>query len=307
MIYSFGMFTVHYHWGYSQMSGTKPIVLFDTETDGFSYSTIHCTAVAEPNSKEPELLVGIKELEDWAKENTDSDTLWVGHNVCGFDYWVVNELTNITIPRNRVADTSVLTKLHDYRKYHTHSLDEIGTVLGQPKTNYTGGWDKYTPEMGSYCKDDVRTLQKIWKVYGRLYWSEASYVEHDMSLILAEMQRDGFMFDTFKAKMLLEDVQEEMLDLETAMQKQWPPELVEDRRIQWRTKDDGTPYATCLKAMDKAPKWKIEGSELVLYKYKQFNPGSPKDRVDKLWDAGWSPWDKTKGHIQFEREQRWTS
>ena len=286
----------------------KPIVLFDTETNGFNYTKLHCIAVGEPDKKYEELLVGEREFNLWAKDNTNSSTLWVGHNSCGFDYWVVNELTDITIPRNRIADTSVLTKLYDYRKYKTHSLEEIGEALGQPKTEYTGGFETYSTEMGEYCKDDVKTLRSIWNTYEYLYDTEASRVEHEMALILAETQRDGFGFNTSMAKELLNEVQSEMSVLEKAMQKEWPPELVEDRRISWRTKDDGTPYATCLKAMEKAPKWKREEDELILYKYKPFNPGSSKDRVDKLWDAGWSPWDKTKGHVEYERKRksRWS-
>ena len=34
-----------------------------------------------------------------------------------------------------------------------------------------------------------------------------------------------------------------------------------------------------------------------------FNPGSTKQRIERLWEAGWKPVDKTKGHLLFEREE----
>jgi len=33
-----------------------------------------------------------------------------------------------------------------------------------------------------------------------------------------------------------------------------------------------------------------------------FNPRSPKQCIDRLWEAGWEPTEKTKGHIKAERE-----
>lgn len=283
-------------------------VLFDMETDGLvgSYTKMHCTALQSPDWKDPILFTDEEELTDWGEKNTDSNTLWIAHNACGFDYWALNDLTGLYVPKENIRDTHVLSRLVNYGKYRTHSLDEIGTHLGMPKTEYDGGWETYTPTMGEYCKDDVRVLARIWGQYRRLpsTWDASIKVEHEMGFILARQQMDGFRFNTHNANELLVSVLDEMAVLEDNMAEEWPPELVVDRTIQWREKADGTPYATCLKAMDTAPKWERKGDELVLYRYKKFNPGSPKDRVDKLWDAGWKPYDKTIGHIKYERDKR---
>lgn len=287
------------------------LVLFDCETNGFDYTEMLCIAVKAhyiggTNFNKTVLFDNVPDFEAWADKWTDANTLWVAHNGCGFDYWAVNDLTNVYIPRNRILDTSVLTKLYRYNMFHTHSLAEIGYSLGVIKADYTGGFEEYTKEMGEYCVQDVEVLHTIWT------WiikhieplCPASVLEHDIALICAEMQRNGFPFNVVKARELLQEVEAEMSHLEAEMRKEWPDELVEDRTIKWREKPDGTPYATCLKAMADAPKWRRDGDDLVLYKWKSFNPGSSKDRVDKLWDAGWQPYDKTKGHIMHEREKR---
>ena len=47
----------------------------------------------------------------------------------------------------------------------------------------------------------------------------------------------------------------------------------------------------------------------MCWDYKSFNPGSTKDRVEKLWEAGWNPTEKSNGHYKFtlkgEVGQKW--
>lgn len=44
--------------------------------------------------------------------------------------------------------------------------------------------------------------------------------------------------------------------------------------------------------MDKYPLTKVEGDELLCFDYEAFNPGSPIDRIDVLWGAGWKTLDE---------------
>jgi len=284
---------------------TPKVALLDVETDGLEYTKIHCIAIKLLGEK-TQLFTDVDKFSKWCNNNTDSNTLWVGHNICGFDWWVINELTPVDIPQFMVYDTSVMSKLTDYRKFFTHSLKELGEWAGEHKGDYDGGWDEYTADMGAYCVQDVDTLEAIYLNQKNEQWgTDYANVEHQMAFICAQMQKDGFQFNKPKAQKLLDDVTKEMKELEDIMSDEWPAELVEDRRIQWREKADGTPYATCIKAMSDAPKWKRDGDELILYKYKDFNPGSPRDRIDKLWDAGWEPFDKTDGYKKYERSKRW--
>jgi len=48
--------------------------------------------------------------------------------------------------------------------------------------------------------------------------------------------------------------------------------------------------------------WSKKDPELVCYDFIDFNPASPKMRIERLWEAGWKPFEKTKGHIDYERQ-----
>lgn len=284
---------------------TYSLVTVDTETNGFDYTKLLCVAV-KPRGGLAQLFSDVKEFEDWCEKYTDENTYWVGHNICGFDYWVIKDLTKVHITKSKVIDTSVLSRLMDYGRFQTHSLKEIGEHIGVYKGDYTGGFEEFTPEMGDYCVQDAIVADAIyhWLLKQKTPNPSAWAVEHEMAFICAEMKQTGFNFNKEKAEDLLNEVKRDMSLIEGELQKAYPPKLVEDRRIQWRVKSDGTPYATCLKAMKDAPKWERDGDELVLYKYQEFSPGSPKQRIDVLWDAGWQPYDKTKGHIQHQRSKR---
>jgi len=66
---------------------------------------------------------------------------------------------------------------------------------------------------------------------------------------------------------------------------------------------DGSLNKKLSEAMTDNPDWSLDGDEVVFYTDKVFNPGSTKDRIDKLWECGWQPTMKTKTHIKFSRAQ----
>lgn len=279
------------------------IVFVDTETDGLDYTKVHCIVVKKLGEK-TQLFLDVDKFKRWADDNTNMNTVWVGHNMCGFDYWVINEMTGVTIRRHQCYDTQVMSKLLNYRKYFTHSLKELAEDVGSWKGEYDGGWDEYTPAMGTYCVQDVVALEQIFLNQDNDKWdTDYARVEHDMAFICRQMQQDGFKFNAAKAEDLLASVTAEMDTLERAMRTEWPAALVQDRRIKFRTTKDGAEYATVTKAKASSDKWVVDGDELILYKYKDFNPGSPRDRIDKLWDAGWKPHEKTEGHKKWERNK----
>jgi hypothetical protein len=66
--------------------------------------------------------------------------------------------------------------------------------------------------------------------------------------------------------------------------------------------------SSVVKAQEKYPKTELDKSryppQLICYDWIDFNPASPKLRIERLWEAGWKPVDKTKGHIEYDREQK---
>ena len=230
---------------------------------------------------------------------------WVAHNGLGFDVPVVNRVLGANIDPQDVVDTFVVSRLVNYSRYATHSLDELGQRLGVLKGKFND-WSQLTQEMIDYCIQDVVVTEKVYDMYKKYIndpeWQQSMRLEHDLVLVNNDMTENGFMFDKAKAMVLLEYIKMEMSVLEDRFQEQWPPSIQEVNRLQYRSKADGTLYATTQSAIDRYPKTWVDNGDLVCGDYVSFNPGSTKDRIEKLWDAGWKPIEKTKGHNKFLRE-----
>ena len=281
------------------------IVLADTEANGLNPTKIH--------------FIRVKTLDGFAFTFFDMEAFtlwvtvykpdkWVFHNGLGYDVWVINRLVGPLINPRDVVDTAVVSRLVNYNKFSTHSLKELGQYLGVFKGEYTGDWDVCTPEMVAYGEQDVEVLEAIFNHYKPQImdpaWAKAMRVEHDMAIICHDMSTNGFYFDEVKAKELLDSIQREMKVIEDNFATTYPPKLVEVNRIKYRQKADGSLYKNVEDAMTKYPMTRVEGDELVCFDYEPFNPASPKHRIDVLWDAGWKPTQKTKGHKKFEKESR---
>jgi len=244
------------------------------------------------------------------KDNLDVDK-WIFHNGLGFDVPKINELLGYqAIDPKDCVDTMVVSKLVDYSKFNGHSLDEIGKYLKVHKGDYTGGWDVMTKEMVEYCQQDVVVLEAIWE-YLKPYiidktWADSMRLEHDMATISHEMQQAGFKFKVDEAQAMLDSVEVDMKVLKDGFDVAFPPQLVPNRTILMRKRKDGKLYPNVLRAIAESPKVEVsdDGTELTIFEYKEFNPASPKQRIDVLWDAKWKPTAKTKGHKKFLMEQR---
>jgi len=284
------------------------ITTFDIETNGLNPDVVWCI-VCKELGKESQVFThkggfGYKTLEEF-NEYAKSVDLWVAHNGLSFDVPVVNRLLGTGIKEDRVVDTFVVSRLVNYSGYNTHSLDELGASLGEPKTKFND-WSCLSQEMIDYCIQDVVVNEKIYNHYKRFIWSEdwkdAMRLEHDMVLVNNDMSKNGFLFDIPRAKQLLSSIKLRLAELENIFQQVWPPEIEEVNRIKFRAKQDGTPFKSVTDAYEKYPSVVLDGDELSCGDYVAFKPGSAKDRIEKLWESGWSPTEKTKTHFKFDRE-----
>jgi len=290
------------------------IVTFDIETEeipprGHRYiNTIWCIVCKELGgettvfTKDGEF--GYEPLEKFKEYVKDVD-LWVAHNGLSFDVPVVNRLLNANIEESRVVDTFVVSRLVNYSSYSTHSLDELGVRLGFRKIKFND-WSQLTQEMIDYCIQDVEVNERVYDHYKRFIWdeewSDAMRLEHDMVLVNEDMSSNGFLFNVPRARELLTEIEARLKTLKDLMQESWPPELEEVNRIKYVVRKDGELGVHTQRAIDTWPKTKLDGDDLVCYDYISFNPGSTKDRIEKLWEAGWQPVEKTKTHQEFSRD-----
>ena len=84
-----------------------------------------------------------------------------------------------------------------------------------------------------------------------------------------------------------------MANLEARFQVDFPPKLEVVNELKDRRKKDGTSVASVLKARGSYPKTEVKDEKLC-YDWVRFKPGSPKDRIERLWEAGWEPTDKNQ-------------
>jgi len=243
----------------------------------------------------------------------ESADVIVGHNFIQFDAPMLNRLLKPRlIDPKKIIDTLVISRLVDYDidtpkgAQFPHSLQAWGIRLGKHKGDFHE-FDKFSDEMVEYWYGDIEVTHDLYKHFSSIIWDNdwklSLRTEHDVQIELVRTQYYGFYFDKPKAEFLLNSVQERMKVLEEQFQIDFPPKMQEVNRLKYRLKKDGTEMATVTKAKDRYALTTIDGDDLVCHDWISFNPGSSKDRIDVLWEAGWKPVDKTKTAINFSRKK----
>ena len=289
-------------------------VAMDIETESLDpkYIWVICAEDVETGEREQFLNVTtIPEERDRFVEYCKDIDSFVFHNGLGFDVPVINRLLGQVIDPQKVIDTLVVSRLVDYTLDGAgHSLKAWGKRLGDFKIGFTD-FSKLSDEMIEYCQQDVTVTVKVYQHFKNVIespdWKESLRCEHDIQMLCEQMHDNGFFFDEDKAEELLGEIQTRMEDLEQSFQEDFPPKLTEVNRIKYRQKADGSLFSSVIKAQEKyfatALDKSVTPNELVCYEYIPFNPASPKQRIERLWEAGWEPFEKTKGHIEYDREQ----
>tara|TARA_R100000231_G_scaffold104428_1_gene77420 strand:- start:185 stop:1075 length:891 start_codon:yes stop_codon:yes gene_type:complete len=289
-------------------------VAMDIETDAIDATKIWVVCAEEINTGQKfEFcnLTTIKEERDRFVEYCRDVDQFIFHNGIGFDVPIINRLIGHTIDLDKVLDTLVVSRLFDYGIKGGHSLKAWGMRLGDYKLDFKD-FSKLSEEMIEYCHKDVtvtvQLFNKLKEVILSEQWQDSLRCEHDIQILCEQMKDNGFYFNKQKAEDILDEVHQRMAYLENTFQEDFPPKLEEVNRIKYRRKADGSLYTSVSKAQHHYAKTEVvysdDGAELVCYDFIDFNPASPKMRIDRLWDAGWKPIEKTKGHTEYEREQR---
>ena len=276
-------------------------IFCDVETDGLEPTKIH-VVVCKYKGKVHRFF-NKKDFLKFKKEHNKIP--WVFHN--GINYDVPKALWDlwfINFKPELVLDTMVISKTLNYSKFQTHSLKELGEFLGVHKGDFDGPWDKCTDEMVEYCEQDVEVTEAIWNYYLKQIqdkdWSDALRLEHDTAGFCYQLNQNGFEFDLVKAAMLLVDILKDLEELEDDFKAHLPKTRKKVKELKYKVTKSGGPTAAINRAYEEYPDnvlvTKPDGDILECYEEQEFNPGSPKQRVEKLWEAGWKPFEKTKGH-----------
>jgi len=225
-------------------------LIFDVETNGFLAVTdrIHCLAIRNTDTGEaftynnqgglPDVAAGLTMLAAAAQNGTTIS----GHNVIAFDIPAIQKVYPwFTVPASAVFDTFVAARLlwtdtatKDVARVRRgmmpaklmgrQSLKAWGYRLGEHKGDFEGPWDTWTPEMETYCAQDVAVTAKLYALCVATQWpGESMTLEHEVQWIIARQVRNGFAFDQAAAAKLYSKLVKRRLELDAVLMRTFAP------------------------------------------------------------------------------------
>lgn len=234
-------------------------------------------------------------------------SLIVGHNLLGYDLPVLSNLLGCTPhdPGRVEIDTLILSKLIDYPRAG-HSVESYGLEFNSPKGEFSD-WSKWSQAMEDYCVRDVDITEKIYLKYKKYLSNKerqpSIVTEHQFQLVCNDLEKNGFAFNTAKAQALLNKVQSELDVLDKDILTSFPPREVLVKEFTPRATKFGTINRTSVPRHLHENIADYEVGRVYRHtKLVEFNPSSHKQMIAVLNEAGWKPVDKTKTHIETERE-----
>jgi DNA polymerase I-like protein with 3'-5' exonuclease and polymerase domains len=198
----------------------------------------------------------------------DSVEKIIAHNGIFFDFPVLKKVWNIQVKKSQVIDTLVLSRLYNPSLEDGHSLAAWGQRLGFPKGDFTDFDGGLTDEMLQYCKQDTLVTAKLYQHLEREmkddFSEKSKELEHQVAIIIAEQERNGFKLDERGATELLCSLKAKLESIKVEMESIFPPRV-----------ESGRTHKTTGKAL----------ADIVT----PFNPGSRQQIAERLQEKGWKP------------------
>lgn len=231
--------------------------------------------------------------------------LWIGHFISGYDLpcLVAHDLL-CPAALDDMVDTLIVSKLYDYSR-EGHSIEDYGVEFGHPKSTFSD-FSKYSIELENRCLDDARINVKIFKKYEGFIEKYPGPIATECKFqykVVNALEKNGFYFNKPKAEKYLAQVQGSLSELDKAIAEAFPPREVLIREF--------TPKATKFGTINKSSVPRVLHPKIHEYevgktyrhtRLEDFNPSSHKQIITVLNEAGWRPIEKTKTHIETERE-----
>ena len=280
----------------------KKEYVFDIESNGLldDLTTIHCIVLKDINTEElhsfkpSEVDMGLRLL-------AEADHI-IGHNIIKFDIPAIQKVYPEWKTQAEITDTILCSRLiwadikdKDFKYAATnktfpmkmvgkHSLESWGYRLNFHKGEYgkTTDWSEWTPEMQTYCEQDVYLNAKLYEVIkSKNYSKTALFIEHEFQRCIKEQEDHGFYFDVEKAKQLSTKLERRRGELYNELQDLFP---------QWE-KDVGI----FIPKRNNKTKGYVAGQPVQKRKTVIFNPNSNDHITDRLKNKyKWKPKEFTK-------------
>jgi DNA polymerase I len=264
-------------------------IVLDIETSS-KHDKIWCVVTRNINTDEVTKWITARGLQDYLNTATEVVT----HNGIFFDFPVLKKVWGITVKKSQVVDTLVLARLCDPSIEGGHSLEAWGERLGHYKAPYKKIWSWLTgksligedengkkvdqsnlafdePVMSAllwYCIQDTKITAELYKHLTQEmendFSKESITLEHEVAIIIAGQERNGFRLDMPKAIQLLSELKTKLDIIQVEMERIFPPRV-----------ESGRTHKTSGKAL----------KDIVT----PFNPGSRQQIAERLIEKGWKP------------------
>ena len=287
-------------------------VVFDIEANGLldTVSIIHCLVAIDVETEEVFRWIGDEitgpDFAQWSAGVKE----WIGHNIISYDLPALRKVHGIELPRHTVTDTLVLSRLLKYNRTQGHSLGAWGLYLNYPKTEFNE-WDTFSQEMLDYCENDVKLNLLVYRHLNQWFeqedWDLSRDIEHFVAFQSEDMTLNGFPFDYEQAVKLHASTQGELSKLNDTITKVFKPRAKLIREVLPKAKKDGSLSSVSLPKNRTPTDTYSVGCPFSIVEWVPFNPGSPKQVVQRLNEVGWKPTEKTKGHLNYEKDLKYTS
>jgi len=243
-------------------------IVLDIETNS-THDKIWCVVTRNIDNDE----VRVWNNQDGLQKYLESCDLIIMHNGINFDAPVLRKNWNITMKKTQVFDTLVTSRLYSPNIENGHSLASWGERLGFAKGDFTDFDGGLTEEMVTYCIQDTLVTQKVFEYLEKEmkddFSQESIKLEHDVAIIVAQQERNGFKLDESKAISLLAELKSKLDHIQVEMQNIFPAKVT-----------SGRTHKTSGKAL----------KDIV----EPFNPGSRKQIAERLMEKGWKPKKRTE-------------
>ena len=252
-------------------------IILDIETN-LSHDKIWCVVTRNIDTDEwfsfktPELL----------QTYLNNATEIVAHNGIFFDFPVLKRVWGITVKKSQVVDTLVMSRLYNPSIEDGHSLAAWGQRLGFAKGEFTDFDGGYTDEMRDYCVQDTLVTKQLYihltQEMKNDFSKESITLEHEVAIIIAEQERNGFKLNEAMALRLLAELKTKLDTIQVEMAAIFPDKVTTGRVH----KTSGKPLRDIVEP---------------------FNPGSRQQIAERLIEKGWKPTKKTeKGSVIVDEE-----
>lgn len=284
--------------------------VIDTETNALhDYDKLHVAVCRDLDTDEIKVFRNVHTDPLPFRHYLETVDRVIGHNICGFDREVILKFTGFDIRTIDVVDTLVVSRLLNYSQEGGHSLETWGDYFKFPKSKFSD-FSAWSQELEDRCIVDVALTVRLFR-YLQDYidapkWKPAIDLETQMVYFCQDMSKSGFSFDYDQAQELHAKLKPEVESLVENLKTAFPPRSKVIREIYPVLTKSGTLHSKDFRWLPEKDLTAFDaGSPFSLFEWEVFNPNSSKQRVERLNEAGWKPFNKTKGHIEAERNKEW--